>query len=30
MRDAQKPDEHINTSSQRWQPFDDFVTAAHN
>jgi glycosidase len=29
MRDTQKPDEHFTNISQTWQPFDDFVTAAH-
>ncbi|MGE4073077.1 MAG: alpha-amylase family glycosyl hydrolase [Lysobacterales bacterium] len=30
MRDTLKPDEHFTTSSRSWQPFSDFVTAAHN
>ncbi len=30
MRDTLKPDEHFTTSARSWQPFDDFVTAAHN
>ncbi|MBI2398517.1 MAG: IPT/TIG domain-containing protein [Xanthomonadales bacterium] len=29
MRDTQLPDEHFTTASQSWQPFDDFVAAAH-
>ncbi len=30
MRDTLKPDEHFTTSARSWQPFDDFVIAAHN
>lgn len=30
MRDTQRPDEHFTDAAQNWQPFDDFVTAAHN
>jgi glycosidase len=30
MRDTLLPDEHFTTSARSWQPFDDFVTAAHN
>lgn len=30
MRDTLRPDEHFTNASQSWQPFDDFVTAAHN
>lgn len=29
MRDTLLPDEHFTTSTRSWQPFDDFVTAAH-
>lgn len=29
MRDTLLPDEHVTTSTRSWQPFDDFVTAAH-
>jgi glycosidase len=29
MRDTQRPDEHFTNPAQSWQPFDDFVTAAH-
>ncbi|MBK8286450.1 MAG: IPT/TIG domain-containing protein [Ahniella sp.] len=29
MRDTLKPDEHFTNASQSWQPFDDFVSAAH-
>ncbi|MCB1626703.1 MAG: IPT/TIG domain-containing protein [Xanthomonadales bacterium] len=30
MRDTLLPDEHFTTSARSWQPFDAFVTAAHN
>ena len=30
MRDTLKPDEHFTTTARSWQPFTDFVTAAHN
>ena len=29
MRDTLVPDEHFTNSAKSWQPFDDFVTAAH-
>jgi glycosidase len=29
MRDTLLPDEHFTTSTRSWQPFDDFVAAAH-
>ena len=29
MRDTLLPDEHLTNSAKSWQPFDDFVTAAH-
>lgn len=30
MRDTLLPDEHFTNSARSWQPFDAFVTAAHN
>lgn len=30
MRDTLLPDEHFTNSINSWQPFDDFVTAAHS
>jgi glycosidase len=30
MRDTLLPDEHFTTAARSWQPFDDFVTAAHD
>jgi glycosidase len=29
MRDSERPDEHFTNAAQSWQPFTDFVNAAH-